>query len=166
MSAALNDVPDGTNLLIDTNIFIYGLTNQSAQCKNLLQRCSREEVYGITLFEVIHEATHRFMIAEGLAKGLYKSRGADYLSHHPDDVKRLTDYWVNTSRLLALNFVHLPMEEKIIVSAQRDRLSVGLLTNDSVIVAAMREYGISRIATNDKMFDAIAGISVFAPTDL
>jgi predicted nucleic acid-binding protein len=58
------------------------------------------------------------------------------------------------------------MEQDIVLEAQTERVNAGLLTNDSVIVAAMREYGISRIATNDKQFDPVAGITVFSPTDL
>lgn len=167
-AAALNAVPNGSDLLIDANIFVYGLTNASAQCQALLARCSSEEVYGITLFEAVHEATHRFMIADASAKGLFTAteKGARYLMNHPNQVKLLTAYWANTERLLALNLIYLPMEEKIVKGAQPERVNAGLLTNDSIIVAAMREYGISQIATNDRGFDAVAGISVFSPTDI
>ncbi len=168
MAGTLDAIPNGSNLLIDANVFVYGLTAKSAQCKTLLERCSREEVAGITLFEIIHEATHKFMTGEALAKGLFAGaeKGAKYLANHPEQVKLLTDYWVNTRRLLALNIVFLPMEEDIVVGAQAERVNTGLLTNDSIIVAAMREYGISRLATNDKQFEAVAGISVFSPTDV
>ena len=120
MPANLDTVPTGSNLLIGANIFVYGLTNASAQCQTLLARCSSEEVYGITLFEVIHEAAHRFMIGEARAKGLFTAteKGAKYLANHPEEVKLLTAYSVNTQRLLALNLVYLPMEEKIVKEAQ------------------------------------------------
>jgi hypothetical protein len=36
----------------------------------LLERCSREDVTGLALFETVNEVTHRFMIAEALSKGL------------------------------------------------------------------------------------------------
>jgi predicted nucleic acid-binding protein len=166
--AALDTVPNGSDVLIDANVFVYGLSNVSPQCKNFLARCSREQIYGITLFEVIHEATHEFMRAEAKAKGLFtaQEKGAKYLSRHPQEVMRLTDYWANTQKILALNLVFLPGEEKIVVGAQRARAEAGLLTNDSIIVAAMREYGISKIATSDGMFGAVNGLSVFGPTDL
>ena len=64
MAAAFGAIPNGSNLLIDANIFVYGLTAKSAECKTLLERCSREEIIGITLFEVVHEATHDFMRGE------------------------------------------------------------------------------------------------------
>jgi predicted nucleic acid-binding protein len=147
---------------------VYGLTAKSAECKTLLERCSNEDVFAITLFEIIHEATHIFMLAEARAKGLFNAaeKGPKYLSRHPDDVKKLSDYWTNSQRLLTLNILVLPMERDIVVAAQAERLNAGLLTNDSVIVAAMREYGDSQIATNDAQFDAVAGISVYSPTDV
>ena len=168
MFSNLSAVPTGTNILIDTNIFGYGLAGKSSQCKDLLRRCSTEDVFGISLFEVVHEATHDFMRAEAKAKNMYTSaeKGAKYLAKHPEKVKALVDYWSNTKRLLSLNVVFLPMEESIVVGAQAERASNGLLTNDSIIVAAMREYGISLLATNDRQFDAVAGISVFSPTDI
>jgi|SRR5882724_12878952 len=168
MADSFSAIPNGSNLLIDTNIFVYGLTHKSAQCKALLERCSTEEITGITVFEVVHEATHDFMRGEARDKGLFTAteKGAKYLANHPDQVKILTAYWVNTQRLLALNVLILPTEKNIVEVAQTERLNAGLLTNDSVIVAAMREYGISSIATNDHHFDAVAGITVFSPSDL
>jgi len=164
----LDTVQDGSDILIDANVFVYGLTNVSPQCKNFLARCSREQIYGVTLFETIHEATHEFMRAEAKAKGFFtaQEKGAKYLSRHPETVRNLIDYWANTQRVLALNLIVLPGEEKIVLGAQRARTEAGLLTNDSVIVAAMREYGISRIATNDHAFDSVNGLAVFAPTDV
>jgi predicted nucleic acid-binding protein len=164
--AALETVPDGTSILIDANIFIYALSKRSEQCKRFLTRCSREQVFGITLHEVVHEANHEFMCAEAIAKGLTARSPAKYLSEHPDKVKTLTEYWVNTKKILALNLALLPMEEKIIEGAQKERDTVGLLTNDSLIVSAMREYAISHIATNDGSFFSVAGLVVFSPTDL
>lgn len=169
MAERLDSVPHGSDVLIDANVFIYGLTATSAQCKTFLERCSREEITGITLYEVVHEATHQFMIGEATRKGLFTGqaeKGAKHLSKNPGQVKVLTDYWVNTLRLLALNMVFLQMEQNIVEGAQTERVDVGLLTNDSIIVAAMREYGITKIATNDRQFEAVTGISVFAPTDV
>ncbi|HEV2196344.1 MAG TPA: type II toxin-antitoxin system VapC family toxin [Candidatus Acidoferrum sp.] len=166
MASDLSSIPPGTNILIDTNIFVYGLTAQSSQCKTFLERCSTEEIFGITLFEVVHEATHALMIAEGRAKAWYTKAGPDYLKNHPGQVKTLSDYWHNTERVLALNIVFLPMEKNIVVGAQTERVKAGLLTNDSIIVATMREYGISRIATRDNQFDSVGGIVVFSPTDV
>jgi predicted nucleic acid-binding protein len=102
MAATFDAIPAGGNLLLDANVIVYGLTAKSAECKTLLERCSNEEAFGITLFEIIHEAMHVFMLGEARAKGLFNAaeKGAKYLSRHPDDVKKLSDYWSNDQRLL------------------------------------------------------------------
>lgn len=169
MAGALDSVPNGSDVPIDANVFIYGLTAKSAQCKTFLERCSREEITGITLYEVVNDSTHKFMIGEARQKSLCTNqaeKGAKYLSKHPQEVKLLTDYWVNTLRLLSLNIVFLPMKQRILEGAQMERVSAGLLTNDSLLVAAMREYGIASVATNDAQFETVTGISVFSPTDV
>lgn len=66
---SLSAVTSGSNVFVDANILIYGLNGQSSQCHNFLERCSREEITGITLFALVNEATHRFMLAEAAAKG-------------------------------------------------------------------------------------------------
>ena len=58
------------------------------------------------------------------------------------------------------------MNETIIRNAQIVRQEAGLLTNDSMIVAAMREYGLSFLASNDADFERVRDITVFKPTDL
>jgi predicted nucleic acid-binding protein len=166
MAQLLDTVPNGSDVLIDANVFVYGLTAKSAQCHTLLARCSREELSGIALFESVNNATHQFMKAEALQKGLCARQAMQYLSANPNRVKLLTDYWTNTERLLALNLLFLPVELGIVTGAQPERVAAGLLTNDSIIVAAMRGYGVSLIATSDRQFDAVHGITVFAPTDI
>jgi predicted nucleic acid-binding protein len=166
MPASLDTVPNGTDVLIDANVLVYGLSAKSAQCKTFLERCSREEITGVTLLETVNDATHQFMKAEALQKGLCARQAMNYLSTHPEQVKLLTDYWTNTQRLLALNLLFIPLELDMVQGAQPERVDAGLLTNDSVIVAAMREYGISQIATYDHGFDAVKRITVFSPTDI
>jgi predicted nucleic acid-binding protein len=108
------------------------------------------------------------MLAEAREKRLFAApeKARKFLQRNPQEVKNLTAYWMNTERLLALNLILLPCEEKIVMGAQTVRLGSGLLTNDSVIVATMREYGISNIATNDGMFDSVFGVSMFRPNDI
>jgi len=162
----LRALPDDSAVFIDANIFIYGLSGWSAQCRELLGRCLREEVTGITLFETVNEVTHRLMVAEALAKGLIAGGGARALRHNLRVIPTLTDYWRNTERLLALNLVLMPADEAIVRGAQAERDAAALLTNDSMIVSCMREYSLSFLASNDADFDRVPGITVYKPTDL
>jgi predicted nucleic acid-binding protein len=166
MAQPLGTIPNGSDVFVDANVFVYGLTAKSPQCVAFLARCSREEITGIALFESVNNATHQFMKGEALEKGLCASQALKYLSENPNRVKLLGDYWVNTQRLLALNLLFLPLELSIVEGAQPERLAAGLLTNDSMIVAAMKGYGVSLIATNDRQFDSVQGLAVFSPTDI
>jgi hypothetical protein len=138
MPELLDTVPNRSDVLIDANVFVYGLTAKSAQCQAFLARRSREEFTGIALFESVNNATHQFMKGEALQKGLCAGQAMKYLSANPDQVKLLTDYWANTQRLLALNVLFLPLELSIVTGAQPERVAAGLLTNDSMIVAPRR----------------------------
>ena len=162
----LPNLPERSFVFIDSNVFIYALSAQSAQCRQLFERCVREEVTGLALFETVNEATHRFMIAEALSKGLITAGGARALRNKFQQIPTMTDYWLNTRRMLALNLLFMPVNEAIIRNAQAVRQEAGLLTNDSMIVAGMREYGLSFLASNDSDFERVRDITVFKPTDL
>ncbi len=153
-------------IFIDANIFVYGLSGQSGQCRQFLERCLREEVTGITLVETVNEVTHRLMVAEALSKGLVTRGTAKRLRENFGLIPGLTDYWRNTERLLALNLLFVPVNGAILRGAHAERQAAGLLTNDSMIVSCMREYGVSFLATSDQDFDRVAGITVFRPSDL
>ena len=162
----LEGIPDGSDVFIDANILIYGISGQSQQCRQLLERCSREEVIGICLFEIVNEATHRFMLAEARSKGLITSETARDLRQNFRLIPTLTDYWRDTERMLSLNILLLATNEDVVRVAQNERFSAGLLTNDSMLVSCMRQYGVRLIATRDADFERVAGITVFRPNDL
>lgn len=106
------------------------------------------------------------MVAEGLARGLITRGTAKRLRENSKSIPTLTDYWVNVERLLSLNLLFVPVSEDILRAAQSERQAFGLLTNDSMIVSCMREYGISFLATNDADFEGVAGITVSKPSDI
>ena len=68
----------------------------------LLERCSREEVTGISLFEIVNEATHVFMLAEARSKGLIAKNSASTLRQNFSAIPPLVEYWRETERILAL----------------------------------------------------------------
>ena len=120
----------------------------------------------MVLFETVNEVTHRFMIAEAVAKGVITAGGAKALRGKFQQIPALTEYWRHTERMLTLNLLFAPVNEIIIRTAQAVRREAGLLTNDSLLVAAMREYGLSYLASNDSDFERVASITVFNPIDL
>ena len=167
MSAELiENLPAGAHLFIDANIFIYAFLGHSNQCRDLLGRCATEQVLGTTSLDVINEVTHRMMLAEALSTGVIKRERVGDLRGKWREIAKLTQYWAQTSAIFGLNILVLPSDESRLHRAQTIRARHGLLTNDSLILAAMEEFGIQGLATRDSDFDHIAELTVYKPTDV
>ena len=167
MSAELiENLPAGTHVFIDANIFVYAFLGHSKQCRDLLGRCATEEVLGITTLDVVNEVTHRMMLAEALGSGVIKRDSVRDLRSKWREIAKFTEYWPQTSAIFGLNILVLTTDEARLYRAQTIRARHGLLTNDSLIVATMDEFGIHSLATRDNDFDHIAELIVFKPSDI
>ena len=160
------NIPPQSDVLLDANIFIYGFNNVSAQCRTLLERCAREEVFGVTTVEVINEVTHRLMLADALNTGVITRESADQLRRRLPAIRGLRRYWRQASSILEMNVLILELEERRRRRAAILRQTHGLFTNDSVILAALDEFGLDSLASADSDFDHVPAITVFKPTDL
>ena len=162
----LQNLPAGTHLFLDANIFIYAFLGHSSQCRDLLGRCATEQVFGITTLDVVNEVTHRMMLAEALGNGVIKRDRVRDLRGKWREIANLTEYWEQTSAIFALNILVLLSDEARLHRAHSVRARYGLLTNDSLIVAAMEENGIDSLASRDGDFDHISGLTIYKPTDI
>lgn len=162
----LPHLPPGSDVFLDANIFIYGLSGVSAQCRTLLRDCSEELVTGISSYHVVSEVTHRLMCIEAQSKALAGQRPRETLGAHPERVMQLTDYWTDIERLLSLNILFLAVDEDTIRAANIERQQYGLLNNDSLIVASMRNYGLSLLASRDNGFERVSNVTMYSPTDV
>jgi predicted nucleic acid-binding protein len=156
----------GTAILIDANIIIYAATEHSQQCKRLIQRCRADELLGVTTAEIVSEVCHRLMLSEAAAIRLTNKELASDLRHKHDAIRRLTRYWDQTVQIFDSNLIVLELDEARHHSAYRIRARYGLLTNDSLIVAAALDNGIACLASRDADFDRIAELTVYKPSDL
>jgi predicted nucleic acid-binding protein len=132
-SRPLQDLPDGTDVFVDANIFIYAFGEKSAQCTDLLVRCAQERVFGITSFDIVNEVTHRLMLLEAVGVGLIQKERAEDLKRHVNRIPLLTGYWILASKIFALNVLLLQTDESRLRQAHAVRASAGLLTNDSLL---------------------------------
>jgi predicted nucleic acid-binding protein len=165
-AADLPSVPSGIDLFIDANVFVYAFLRRSSQCLAVLERCAREEVFGVTSFDTVNDVTHRMMLAEAMSKGLISRENASLLKSRPIVVRALTDYWSYTSRIFSLNILLLESDESLLRGSQRVRSESGLMTKDSLIVSTMNEYAITSIATHDRDFLRVEHLMVYRPTDI
>jgi len=162
-------IPNGSDLFVDANILVYAIERRSAECRALLERCSREEITGICSYSVLIEATYQLMVAEARRKGHLPAVGGNpgkFLRQNPVIASVLRDYWIDVDRIFSLNLLFLEADEPILRQAQIERENAGLLPMDSVIVSCMRSYGVSMLATRDADFERVNGIQVYQPTDI
>ena len=103
---------------------------------------------------------------EAQSKGLINNPTPRNLKGNCAVIRQLTDYWQKTVRLLNMNLLFLGLDDTIVRAAETERQSGCLLTNDSMIVSCMRNWGISVLATNDSDFVNLTGIIVYKPNDV
>jgi predicted nucleic acid-binding protein len=163
----LADVRDGDRVFIDANIFIYHCGGRSQKCKAFLERCARRELLGYTSTSILAEVLHRLMVAEAIAKGLVTAKTAvRKLREQPELVKQLTQYQDDADKIAQMNVTILDLTQEVVKGSAAVRRDEGLLTNDSLVVACMREQGITKLATANGDFDRVSRLEVYKPTDL
>lgn len=162
-----NSLKKGDIIFIDANIFIYNFGAQSVECKELLLRCAKGDLTGYTLTSVLLEVLHRLMIAEAIERGYITDKSPlKKLRENPEIIKKLTTYIQNVEKIGEMNINVVSLTHELIKKSAKIRQSEGLLTNDSIIVAAIKDLGLSNLGTNDSDFDDIKWLNIFKPSDL
>jgi predicted nucleic acid-binding protein len=166
-TSTFEEVPAGCRVFLDAGVFIYHFCCESVQCRRLLERCERGDVLGVTSVIVVLEVTHRLMMAEAARSGGV-SRGsvARKLRERPEVVRALGEYRRQVESIPRWGIQVLPVDLGRCLRAAEVRAETGLLSNDSVIVATMRDAGVTAIATGDRDFERVDGLQVYRPTDL
>jgi predicted nucleic acid-binding protein len=163
---ALSSLPVGREVLLDANVIAYALQGRSLQCEELLRRSSRGEISAFTTTEVLSDVCHRLMLAEAQSRGLIARANASNLQGKSRVICQLQDYWTRLSTFTTQPIAILPLDEFRFVRAQPIRRDHGLMTNDSLLLAAAEVFGIEALATNDADFETVPWIEIYKPTDL
>ena len=163
---SLDAIPAGARVLVDANILIYAKRGMSAQCRRFLERCAQRAISGVLTTIVVAEFCHRRMMQEAQSRGLSGSNPAKALSQNPALVRQLTQYRQDIEDLLGGELAVLAIEEADFAHALELQRQHGLLTNDSLNLAAALRAGVNLLATADPQFDSLPGITVFRPDDL
>jgi len=163
----LDEIEEGSEVFVDSNIFIYHFTGVSGECSNFLKRCERGELAAVTSANVVLEVLHRLMMVEAVRKGLVKPPNiVRKLNKAPQKLKRLNEYFINTDKIPEMGVVVRPITLETIIKSHIVRLAWGLMVNDSLVVASMQEEGIHVLATGDKAFERVKEIDVYGPQDV
>lgn len=157
----------GETALVDANIFIYHLSNSSAQCSRFLRRVALGEVVGCVTTVIVAEVLHRRMVAEALTKGLIPAgQPLKKLKANPSVVTQLTDYVADMENILLLPLQILTVTPADIASSHTLRQAHGILVNDSINLACALRHGVSNIVTHDADFNRVPLAAVWEPVDV
>lgn len=163
----LDSIESGSEIFIDANIFIYHFTGVSKESNVFLSRCEEGDLRGITSINVLLEVLHRLMMIEAVRKNLIRPPDIiKKLKKFPEKIKQLNEYFINTQRIIEMGIAIKTISFETILESQTFRTGYGLMVNDSLIVASMKEEGINSLATNDEGFPKIEGITVYKPSDV
>ena len=164
----LSDLPEGTRVFIDANIFIYHFSAASrfnSSCTNFLERVEFGALHGVTSAAIVQETVHRIMVEEAFLalpdtqpKNLIK-----YLKDHPDTVKGLEINRGIPARIAQLNIEVIPTTMALIDQSQAIKTEYGFLSNDALILQIMRDRGLLHLASNDSDFERATNITLYKP---
>jgi predicted nucleic acid-binding protein len=162
----LDEIPDGSRVLVDANIIVYMLGRRSHQCRNFLGRCDSGAVEGWITSSIVAEICHRRMMQEAQSLGLAGANPARALGQNKQLIKRLSQYADETRSLLSGGLCVETVKDMDTFVALEIQQQHGLLTIDSLNLAVARRLGIKVVATADANFDHIQGLLVYKPGDL
>src|SRR5512146_956539 len=110
-TACLDDVPGGARVFLDASIFVYHFGERSPQCRRLLDRCERRDVFGVTSVVAFNEAAHRLMVLEAVQSGLVSTSDTlRKLRKHPDHVRKLRRHVVQMQYIPTWGIEVLPVD--------------------------------------------------------
>lgn len=164
----LADIPAGTPVFVDANILLFAVTNDAlhgSASTTFLDRVENQEITAITSTHVLGEVVHRLMTIEACDRFAWPVQGiANRLRRHPAEVQQLIRARqafdeITTARVktIAITLPHV----SVAIDVARQ---TGLLHGDALIVAVMREQGLSHLASLDADFDRVPGLTRYAPS--
>lgn len=168
----LAQIPSGTEVFVDTNIFCLHFQGRSISCTAFIERIARGEITAYVNTEVLSDLLHKLMLYEARQKGLITDCKASSLRTHlrsnRSAIGKIQDHQAQFERTLSIGIGVLPISSRLLRDTSRERIAHGLLTNDSVHLGNMlyKRQPLTDIATYDADFEHITGITVWKPTDV
>jgi len=161
------DLLAGDVIFLDANTLVYHFTldrRYGGACSQLLQRIENQEIQGFTSTHVLTEMAHRIMTIEAIGAFARPLAGiARRLRQHPAQVQQLTGFHQAVERVLQSRVQVLATPVPLVAVGTRLSRQTGLLSNDALILAVMQANGMIKLASSDQDFDAVPGITRYAP---
>jgi predicted nucleic acid-binding protein len=167
MPLTLADIPAAAAVYFDANVLVYHFAphpNLQLPCQQLLERCTGGELVGYTSAHVVTNVAHRIMTMEAVDRFGWPTAGiARRLLRHPDDVRQLTRFRQVVDEIPAFGIKVLPITMPLVSAAAAVSQQYGLLSGDALVVAVMRDNGLTHLASHDADFDRVPGLTRYSP---
>jgi hypothetical protein len=164
----LESIPSDTRAIVDTNIFVYWVSDHprfGGTCEELMQRVERGEVTGIVPGIILNELLHRLMIAETITNGHADTvqDAVKELKEQPAIIKDLSLAWTIFDTLPKMGFEILEDERGIASLTYYFSRELSLMAKDAAIVSYAHTYKISDLITNDRDFHRVPWLTCWQP---
>lgn len=164
---SIAQIPQGTAVFIDANIFIYHFIYETAEsqlCTSFLKSIENEEIKGVTSTVVLAEISHRLMVFEAIEKYKLDSKNAvRFLKKHPAKVKSLNKHHSAVNEIKEMGVNLITVESQDIFASQTLQKKYGFLTNDAINLHIMLRDSIFNLAFNDPDFERVDFIALYKP---
>jgi predicted nucleic acid-binding protein len=164
---SLSAMPSGIQVFVDANILAYYFLQSQPlfdACDAFFERVAVRDLRAFTSADAAADVIHRVMISEAIARfGLNPRAAVLHLKAHPEMVKQLQHFRSIPGDLARARIRILDVTYRELHASKQYREEYGLLTRDSIILAVMRRQRLTHLVTNDRDFESIPAIKVWAP---
>jgi predicted nucleic acid-binding protein len=161
------DLQPGDALFLDANALVYHFTNHpkyGPACTALLERIENQELQGFTSTDCLADVAHRVMTVEAMRRFGWPAAGlAARPKKHHAEIPKLTLYQQAVARVGQFGVQVLAITEPLVLAATKFSEQFELLTGDALVVAVMRQQGLTLLASEDADFDRVPGLTRYAP---
>lgn len=160
-------IPSGAAIFLDANTLIYHFSNDPAYgpaCTQLIKRIELRDLTGFTSAHALADAAHRLMTLEAINRNGWPLAGiAARLRKRHAEIPLLSVHQQAIARIPLLGIQALPITHPLVEAATLLSRQHELLTGDALLVAVMRQHGLTNLASADADFDRVPGLTRYAP---
>src|SRR5262249_54606591 len=135
-----------------------------AACTQLLKRIETQDIQGFTSAHVLADVAHRLMTVEAMARlGWPATRLAARLRKQHAEIPKLALFKQAPGKSEPMGLHVLALSAPLVLAAANYSQQFELLTGDALIVAVMRQHGLTTLASADTDFDRVPGLTRYTP---
>ena len=166
LAKSLADIPKGSSVFIDANIFhlyLRGPKNLRRDCTSFLERVEKGEVRGSTSVLVLDELAYKLLLKR--IEETYHQNPLDVIEKDPTAISKASNYVGEGLEII------LGIEKLDVLSVEREHLRElttfmmrsSLLPRDALHLSVMSAVGSKDIASTDEDFDRVPEIVRWTP---